>query len=422
MAVLALAIAGCSAWADFGDFTVVDGGGGVDAGAADAGPLLDAGEDAGCGAACAPSIDQLEGGDFHFCALRGGEVWCWGVNDERQVSTSETLYFDAPQRVTLPRAASAIDVNGDTSCAVLDDGRAFCWGENRGQVPGAPGTVAVPTDVGLVDVVSIAVGEEHGCALVTSEAVRCWGDNDQGQLAQGSTDDQTGFVDVPLSPVAGLASGDDHSCARLTDGTVRCWGDNVRRNAGNQADQGDFVDPGPRIQADQGGALMDLASVTDVACQGNGCCATTDAPAGRGVYCWGGNETGQNGLDTSFTATHPNNRGDGVSVVQGLSLSVDRHAASCAETAGEVLCWGDTEYGQLGDGVRLVGEARITPMPVNGLTGVGVQHVATARSVSCAATSSEALCWGTWRGRPTAGAPYEDVRFDASPVAVAFSE
>lgn len=420
---LALSIAGCSALANFGEFTVVDGGGDVDAGPGpdvDAGPGSDGGEDAGCGAACLPSVDQLEAGESHFCALRGGEVWCWGVNDERQVSTSETVFFAEPQPVTLPRAATAIDVNINTSCAVLDDGRAFCWGQNRGQIPGAGGTVAVPTDVGLVDVASIAVGEEHGCAALTDETVRCWGDNDQGQLGQGNTDAQTGFVTVMLSPVAGVASGDDHTCARLTDGTVRCWGENIRRGAGNQMSQMDFLAPGPRIQADQGAGLVDMASVTHVACQGDGCCAATDAPAGRGVYCWGTNERGQNGLPPSFTSTDPDNRGDGVSVVQGLASGVDRDEAVCTAIADEVQCWGDTEHGQLGDGIRLFDEARVTPMAVEGLTGIGVQHVAMSRSVSCAATSSEVLCWGTVRGPPSVGAPFEEIQFYASPTAVPF--
>src|SRR5690606_29410710 len=92
-----------------------------------------------------------------------------------------------------------------------------------------------PASVGDVDVggpvVDIAAGTNHTCALLDGGALRCWGRNDVGQLGYGHTrnigDDEApasaGDVDVG-GAVVKLALGGDHGCALLDTGAVRCWG------------------------------------------------------------------------------------------------------------------------------------------------------------------------------------------------------
>lgn len=86
-----------------------------------------------------------------------------------------------------------------------------------------------PVDVvGLTQgVKAIASGWRHVCALTTDGAVKCWGNNHEGQLGDGTGIDRKTPVDVVAIPsgVTAIAAGGEHSCA-LAKGTVLCWGEN----------------------------------------------------------------------------------------------------------------------------------------------------------------------------------------------------
>ncbi len=80
-------------------------------------------------------------------------------------------------------------------------------------------------------ITQIVAGGEHTCALLTTEDVRCWGQNEFGQLGYGNTE-IIGNNEVPSSvpvvnvggTVTRLVAGQEHTCALLTTGDVRCWG------------------------------------------------------------------------------------------------------------------------------------------------------------------------------------------------------
>jgi alpha-tubulin suppressor-like RCC1 family protein len=86
------------------------------------------------------------------------------------------------------------------------------------------GAVSVP---GLSDVRRLALGGFFSCALRTDGTVLCWGDNQMGQLGDGTTQARTSPVAVVgLDRVEEIAAGHHHACARLLTGEIFCWGGN----------------------------------------------------------------------------------------------------------------------------------------------------------------------------------------------------
>ncbi|MCB9748785.1 MAG: hypothetical protein H6713_02135 [Myxococcales bacterium] len=197
-------------------------------------------------------IVELAAGREHTCARSfGGAAYCWGASDRGQLgqATTQSIGDDEYPAIAGPVSVSAeglitqLAAGGDHTCALLDDGSVRCWGDNTYGQLGYGHTDVIGDDeppkyVSAVNVggavKQLAAGTYHTCALLTSGAVRCWGNGDYGQLGYGNTK-EIGDNEQPASvgavQLGGAASqitaGFLHTCALLTTGAVRCWGWNV---------------------------------------------------------------------------------------------------------------------------------------------------------------------------------------------------
>lgn len=234
-------------------------------------------------------VAAITAGEEHTCALTtGGGVKCWGRNWFGELGDGTTTSRSTPVDVVgLGSGVAAIAASYDHTCALTTGGGVKCWGD----------TATTPADVpGLGSgVAAIAVGAGHSCALTTGGGVKCWGANWTGQLGDGTTDYRSTPVDVVGlgSGVEAITAGGSHTCALVTGGMVKCWGDNLDGQLGD----------GTRVQRTTPVDVSGLGSgVQAIAAGQRHTCAVT---ASGGVQCWGWDGYGQLGLGTVTVHTEP---------------------------------------------------------------------------------------------------------------------
>lgn len=175
-------------------------------------------------------------GSGHSCALdETGGVWCWGSNSYRQLGHSDLSR--SASRIFELRMPGKLALGRDHSCALDGEGTLFCWGLNASRqtgvpvadgptppVAGPPATVDRPTKVPILDeLVDVAAGDTHTCAVGKTGRVFCWGANAEGQSGEPSRARVDQPFELPMKARAIVArfSG---SCAVTPERGLVCWG------------------------------------------------------------------------------------------------------------------------------------------------------------------------------------------------------
>jgi alpha-tubulin suppressor-like RCC1 family protein len=349
-------------------------------------------------------VSAIDAGESHTCVLMSkGGVKCWGANVTGQLGDSTTTSRYTPVDVFgLSSGVSAIAVGGGGNegvgffghtCALMSTGGVKCWGYNLyGQVGDGSTTFAITTPVdvsGLSSGVSaVATGLWHTCALMSTGGVKCWGGNSRGQLGDGTTTSRYTPVDVSglSSGVSAIAAGSKHTCALMSSGGMKCWGDNEHGQVG------DGTTTQRRTPVDVSGLSSGVSAIST--CTTHTCALMSTG----GIKCWGENTIGQLGDGTLTQRLAPVD-------VSGLSSGVSAIAAGSAHTCalmstGGVKCWGNNDYGQVGDGSMTI--LIPTPVDVSGLSS-GVSAIAAGGICwadggfghTCALLSTGSVkCWG----------------------------
>ncbi len=275
-------------------------------------------------------------------------------------------------------------------CALLLNGSAaaqistatYAWGNNEhGQLGNGTTTPSLtPVRVtGLTDVKALAGGGFHSLAVKNDGTVWAWGDNELGELGNGTTTNSSIPVQVSgLIGVRAIAAGVYHSLALREDGTVWAWGYNTCGQLGIGT-VSDFSSIPVQV--------IGLANVTAIAA---GWEFSVALRSDGTVWVWGTNAEGELGDGTiePYPAAHP--VPTKVPALNGMaSVAAGYWHVLALDRSGFVSAWGQNDGGQLGDGTGL---NRLFPTPVG---GVGlVTALAAGLRHSLAITASGLWAWG----------------------------
>ena len=186
------------------------------------------------------SASQITSGGHHSCAVFGGGfLSCWGYNASGQLGNVSVDGLEVePAPVFDQTNVVMVDAYGDTTCAVSAAGELSCWGSNNSAKLGivaqdVPGSLVPVLINGMGEAVSVVVGEQHVCALLSFEGyVSCWGVNDFIVETQGEDAAKPTHISG-LSEALFITSGQQHMCALHEEGEVSCWGTNINGQLGN---------------------------------------------------------------------------------------------------------------------------------------------------------------------------------------------
>ena len=293
-------------------------------------------------------------GWFHTCVAVDNQVFCFGDDSSGQLGNGSDLSSATPVPVSADFGSTvvALSSKAETTCALLQTGDVWCWGNNGSFVAGEadPQVVIqrtpVQIDLGGQTAKSLAVGANFACVVTDAGEVRCWGDNGTGQLGGANLRASAIPVLIPTGDkrASFVSASHQTACAVFEDQTTACWG----LNDYGQAGLGNTLTPaavatvdalhsdaGAPVQID-GGSRHFCASYADgsLKCWGKNNCwdvSGVDRPASFG---------GQLGLGVTDSAMRPAPTDVPLAgrMVTAVKAGIDNTCASFDD--GSVKCWG----------------------------------------------------------------------------------
>ena len=166
----------------------------------------------GCGGG-GDRLVSIASGTRAFCGVtRGGDVACGGHN--------ENLF---PRHAV--GAAASVGLSSRHGCALLKTGKVTCWGRQSEDSYGA----LSPPDLLLS---SISVGSPMSCGLAADRQVHCWGWYPAAMSSRAYLPvPRMDQLPIPADPQLEVCSGGSFGCAVGVDGKIACWGNDSRGQA-----------------------------------------------------------------------------------------------------------------------------------------------------------------------------------------------
>lgn len=373
-------------------------------------------------AVMAPGGEQIEhviSGSAHSCALvtstssQAGAIYCWGLNDNRQVDPKSSEMMIALPRKAFPDDVREIVAGDSHNCAIVaaDDTKAHCWGANDSEQLGRAGAAGENDVISANEWTTLGAGGNTACGLDINEGkLSCWG-HVPGEGSVSPAKDyglfpRNGATPVPWQQLAigsnyvlGMVGGQPQRVGAFGNG---CLDENTAtsQDSDPNSEYEMFTDLNlTQVQlatAGNDGAHACMHYVPDggiasIVCWGENAwhqtgnanatnCVRRAVPRpsttggwsmpGRGtistsaqhscaigsdhkIYCWGLNANFELGI------IHPDSVPTPVNDEAWAEVATGRfHTCAITEDRSQVKCWGLNKYGELGDG------AHFEPAPV----------------------------------------------------------
>ena len=297
-------------------------------------------------------------GDHSLVIKNDNTVWSWGYNSYGQLGVGSYLGSKIPVQVGLP-VITTINIPADISTwgshtlKIDSDGVLWAWGiNNQGQLGnGTNQQEIIPIMQSLTNIVNVASGLQHSLALKNDGTVWSWGGNSYGQLGDGTVIDKNTPLQIPgLYGVVSIAAGFYHSIVLKDDGTVWALGSN-----GGVVGDGTILKRASPVQ---------VINLTNVIAISAGAYYNLACKSDGTVWAWGSNYNGELGDGTNTDRTAPvqvSNLTNIDTIIAGgyHSIALNRN--------GTIWVWGKNNYGQLGDGTLI---NKNTPVQIDCITDI----------------------------------------------------
>lgn len=329
----------------------------------------------------------LATGGAHSCASvektkdQQGQLKCWGYNSHRQLLSPnrefDSTWIESPRNADSSGESWRVDAAEANTCVIAYNGKIYCGGDSRRGVAldaeaprciplktkdGAPLETSTDLDALCNDVaqgdffaVDLSVGPGHACAIGDNGRLFCWGQNQYGQLGQGSAEAATGPKEISApaggAPWLRVSAGQAHTCAIDVWGQLFCWGENGAGQLGDgttEARLAPVMVQTPSVNGRHERFVSVAAGISHT-------CATTTSNA---VYCWGQGQRGQLGVtfsDDMQRSASPMLVPITDAVAGAYALNVRSGGdGTCALTKASkkmrgLVCWGPNLKGQLAE-------------------------------------------------------------------------
>jgi alpha-tubulin suppressor-like RCC1 family protein len=287
------------------------------------------------------TVTRFSLGASHACAiLDNNDLKCWGAGGNGRLGYGSTASKGdnanemgdnlLPIDLGTGRTATKVVAGLDYVCVLLDDSTVKCWGNGAsgrlgkgntsslGDNANEMGDNLLPIDLGTGRTATkVVAGLDYVCVLLDDSTVKCWGENQRGQLGKDSTvdlgdgpgemGDSLGIVNIgagrTATDIIGLY---ETVCVKRDDNTMICWG---RNNLG-QVGKGNTAGANAAI-GDVGGEMAAIAAInmntgfgtlSKIFSMGRSVCAMDTANV---VKCWGYNTYGQLLKGNTTNSTSP---------------------------------------------------------------------------------------------------------------------
>ncbi|BDR53795.1 hypothetical protein KIM372_17020 [Bombiscardovia nodaiensis] len=278
----------------------------------------------------------VSAGRTHSLAIgNDGNTYAWGNNTYGQLGDGTTTNHYVPAKVDTGIRFTTISTGYFFSLALDQYGKAYAWGSNSGYtrtvgVLGVGDTTSPrilrPTPVAGTSThfktVSASTFQYNFSVGISKDDgnTYAWGENDHGQLGDGTTSNRNSPVRV-LAPVpfTDIKAGGWHVLALGTDHQVYAWGwnsDFYQPSSGLIGD-GSIIDRHTPVKVSQPTGVAANYQITSI-----GAGATSSASIGSdgSAYGWGPNKWGNIGDGTNTTRLSPVRIANPKIVITGISF------------------------------------------------------------------------------------------------------